>query len=357
MTTTDQHNTPPLTAESPEWALRGRLMAHPFFTQVKPEHEQQMVDFILQQIAEAKSAAVQEPVAWRAWFDADSGARWLFTLWPEEERLDVKWEPLYTAPPAQPAPVQEPVAWRELCRRLYVELFHCDQDMTHYDEEGKQMWTTGKTVSDVLRDAKAALDTTPPAQPAGEPDALHLAAMDLARKQHDRIAELEALLAAAPAAQPAPAQPVGLIDDAVTPEYLAWLEAIYPRHGVGGNVAWNAGVRWERSRKVAAQPTLPELSDPEDCRAWCPRCDGTGDEVQMSDSSPDAHEVTVNCRHCDGAGTLYAEHEAYSKACGEIYFSKLAVVAPTEATHTQLANGPVAQALRIAAPATKGDKS
>jgi hypothetical protein len=169
----------------------------------------------------AQPAPVQQPVAWRAWFDADSGARWLFTLWPEEERLDVKWDPLYTTPPAQPAPVQE--------------------------------------------------------------------------------------------------------------------------------------------------PTLPELSDPEDCRAWCPRCDGTRDEVQMSDSSPDAHEVTVNCRHCDGAGTLYAaytgvvrelakQHEAYSKACGEIYFSKLAVVAPTEATHTQLASEPVAQALRIAAPATKGDK-
>ena len=58
----------------------------------------------------------------------------------------------------------EPVAWLELCRRLYVELWHCDQQMTHtYDEEGEQMWTTGKTVSDVLRDAKAALDTTTPA--------------------------------------------------------------------------------------------------------------------------------------------------------------------------------------------------
>lgn len=45
----------------------------------------------------------QEPVAYRAWFDQDNGARWLFTLWPEEERLDVQWEPLYAAP--QPSPV------------------------------------------------------------------------------------------------------------------------------------------------------------------------------------------------------------------------------------------------------------
>jgi hypothetical protein len=41
-----------------------------------------------------------EAVAYRAWFDADNGARWLFTLWPEEERLDVEWEPLYAAPKA-----------------------------------------------------------------------------------------------------------------------------------------------------------------------------------------------------------------------------------------------------------------
>ena len=43
-----------------------------------------------------------EPVAWRAWFDQDNGARWLFTLWPEEERLDVTWEPLYAAPSKEP---------------------------------------------------------------------------------------------------------------------------------------------------------------------------------------------------------------------------------------------------------------
>lgn len=39
-----------------------------------------------------------EPVAYRAWFDKDLGARWLFTLWPEEECLDVEWEPLFTHP-------------------------------------------------------------------------------------------------------------------------------------------------------------------------------------------------------------------------------------------------------------------
>jgi hypothetical protein len=53
--------------------------------------------FALESTPPAQPAPVQEPVAWRAWFDADNGARWLFTLWPEEERLDVKWEPLYIA--------------------------------------------------------------------------------------------------------------------------------------------------------------------------------------------------------------------------------------------------------------------
>jgi hypothetical protein len=49
---------------------------------------------------EATDAREQQPVAYRAWFDKDNGARWLFTLWPKEERLDVDWEPLFTAPKA-----------------------------------------------------------------------------------------------------------------------------------------------------------------------------------------------------------------------------------------------------------------
>lgn len=70
---------------------------------------------------------------------------------------------LRTALAEQPAE-QEPVAWRELCRRLYVELFHCDKQMTEtLDADGEPMWTQGKTVRDALADAKAALDTSPPA--------------------------------------------------------------------------------------------------------------------------------------------------------------------------------------------------
>ena len=61
--------------------------------------------------------------------------------------------------------------WRELCRRLYVELFHCDQQMTQTrDEDGDPIWQQGSTVRNVLADAKAALSAealpTPKAEPA-----------------------------------------------------------------------------------------------------------------------------------------------------------------------------------------------
>ncbi|CAM2167878.1 hypothetical protein BLAT2472_10732 [Burkholderia latens] len=55
----------------------------------------------------------------------------------------------------------EAVDWRELTRRLYVELFYCDQQMTG---GRRPKWTQGAEVRDVLRDAKAALETVP--QPA-----------------------------------------------------------------------------------------------------------------------------------------------------------------------------------------------
>jgi hypothetical protein len=49
--------------------------------------------------------------------------------------------------------------WRELCRRLYVELFHCDQQMTQSNMARKRpIFKQGLTVRDVLRDAKSALE-------------------------------------------------------------------------------------------------------------------------------------------------------------------------------------------------------
>jgi len=48
--------------------------------------------------------------------------------------------------------------WRELCCRLYVELFHCDQQMRSVRKYGKPLFTQGSTVRDVLSEAKSALD-------------------------------------------------------------------------------------------------------------------------------------------------------------------------------------------------------
>lgn len=50
----------------------------------------------------------QEPVAWRAWFDVDNSAKWLFTLWPEEEHPSFDWQPLYTTPPQR-----KPCTWKQ----------------------------------------------------------------------------------------------------------------------------------------------------------------------------------------------------------------------------------------------------
>ncbi|MBD9476455.1 hypothetical protein IB268_26325 [Achromobacter sp. ACM01] len=63
-------------------------------------------------LASAPVAGEAQPVAYRAWFDQDSGARWLFTLWPEEERLDVQWEPLFAAPQASEAVPTLPRGWQ-----------------------------------------------------------------------------------------------------------------------------------------------------------------------------------------------------------------------------------------------------
>ena len=54
-----------------------------------------------------KAQPEQEPVAWRAWFDADNSAKWLFTLWPEEEHPSFDWQPLYTTPPQPKKPEQD----------------------------------------------------------------------------------------------------------------------------------------------------------------------------------------------------------------------------------------------------------
>ncbi|WP_254218023.1 helix-turn-helix domain-containing protein [Burkholderia multivorans] len=83
--------------------------------------------------------------------------------------------------PARAAtPDAEAVNWRELSRRLYVELFHCDQQMrSTRDEDGEPHWTQSAVVRDVLADAKAALDGAPqPAQADAPAEAREPAKVD-----------------------------------------------------------------------------------------------------------------------------------------------------------------------------------
>lgn len=100
------------------------------------------------------------------------------------------------APQAQPAPVV-PDGWQELCRRLYVELWHCDKQMTStLNDDDEPVWTTGPEVRDVLRDAKSALEgatPTPPAQAAADArDALLTESARWEKSDH-RLAVWEAL--------------------------------------------------------------------------------------------------------------------------------------------------------------------
>ena len=61
----------------------------------------------------------REPVAWRAWFDADNSAKWLFTLWPEEEHPSFDWQPLYTTPPQRKPLTKSQVL--DLWEQTYVQ--------------------------------------------------------------------------------------------------------------------------------------------------------------------------------------------------------------------------------------------
>lgn len=91
-----------------------------------PMPEREITNSELATFARAIEAAVikrlagvsVEPVAYRAWFDKDNGARWLFTLWPEEERLDVDWEALVTLSQLQTALAAARVQMNDACAKV-----------------------------------------------------------------------------------------------------------------------------------------------------------------------------------------------------------------------------------------------
>lgn len=66
-----------------------------------------------------------------------------------------------------------------------------------------------------------------------------------------------------------------MVNDAVTPEFLLWLQEQAPREGVASNVAWNAGVTWACSLRQATAPLPASPAQPvvaADPYAWRWRC-------------------------------------------------------------------------------------
>ena len=104
-----------------------------------------------------KQPIEDERGAFEAWRDSEWGTNWhaVHTVF-EEEMAWTGWQARAGRASAQAVP-----AWRELCRRLYVELFHCDQQMLQVKKYGRPVFSQGKTVRDVLADAKAALAAAP----------------------------------------------------------------------------------------------------------------------------------------------------------------------------------------------------
>ena len=89
------------------------------YEELHPAEALRVIDTLRSRVLQLEADRAQrgEPVAWRAWFDKDSGARWLFSLWPDEENkgLEVDWQPLYTAPQPERKPTTDAQC---------IELFH-----------------------------------------------------------------------------------------------------------------------------------------------------------------------------------------------------------------------------------------
>jgi len=106
----------------------------------------------------------------------------------------------YSTPPAQPADWVGLTDEEIISKALHLSGLGTSPDVLQF----------ARAIEAKLREKNAPTGdklTPDEAQPADEPDALHLAAVELARKQHSRIEELEALLAKAQ-----PADWVGLTD-------------------------------------------------------------------------------------------------------------------------------------------------
>jgi len=102
-----------------------------------------------------------------------------------------------------------------------------------------------------------------------------------------------------------------------------------------GGIGWNPALTSlpDEGQALYLHPSPAPGADVEGGDLPCPRCNGSGFELEWSDASPDAHQVEVNCDHCDGAGSLGAaythlsqmlkrERERSKKHTDELYWLK-----------------------------------
>ncbi|MDN7913724.1 Lar family restriction alleviation protein [Burkholderia cepacia] len=101
------------------------------------------------------------------------------------------------------------------------------------------------------------------------------------------------------------------------------------------------GEEWHTQAKQFLRRT--PMTPPGDGNSDCPRCAGSGEETEMTDEGPDARETTVNCRYCDGHGTLYSAYVGASnllvkaeakvlELSGKLFFAQPTPSAPLEGT-------------------------
>lgn len=87
-------------------------------------------------------------------------------------------------------------------------------------------------------------------------------------------------------------------------------------------------------RPETPPPAPPSVEPDEDL--ICPVCDGSGEGWTMSDSSPDAHMIQVDCSECSGSGSLHGAYQTVktqrdylanrlSEAGGQALFMRLEI--------------------------------
>ncbi|WP_139121043.1 hypothetical protein [Pseudomonas mosselii] len=62
-------------------------------------------------------------------------------------------------------------------------------------------------------------------------------------------------------------------------------------------------------KRLENPPPAPPSVEPDEDLV-CPVCEGSGEGWTMSDSSPDAHMIQVDCGECSGSGSLHGAYQA-----------------------------------------------